>query len=235
MGLSIIGAFPPAPSHTVHAVLPHTAFPRTVDDSHSAAPMALARHPSGRAPRPRPRTTAASWEPESLLPADAETTTAHPATGPSLGQVLLSIPVIATTPCADFRCARDRFVGRTYRSRLLPGTAGWQTCSQRSPVRRRISPVPCSTLQTFRSPYAEGFLGAALPSSSPRPWPSPCGARLGSLFVPPRRGPLRRGRIRFMLRTACSLDPKRAFVVTLQRSGSLLALATSYTAAWSLR
>src|SRR5487761_707416 len=103
------------------------------------------------------------------------------------------------------------------------------------PVRRRISPVPCSTVQTFRSPYAEGFLGAALPSSSPRPWPSPCGARLGSLFVPPRRGPLRRGRIRLMLRTACSLDSKRVFVVTLQRFGSLLALATSYTAAWSLR
>ena len=46
---------------------------------------------------------------------------------------------------------------------------------------------------------------------------------------------LRRGRIRSMLRTACWLDPKRVFVVTLQRSGSLLALATSYTAAWSLR
>ena len=46
---------------------------------------------------------------------------------------------------------------------------------------------------------------------------------------------LRRGRIRLMLRTACWLDPKRVFVVTLQRSGSLLALATSYTAAWSLR
>src|SRR6266508_5091614 len=37
-----------------------------------------------------------------------------------------------------------------------------------------------------------------------------------------------------MLRTACSLDPLRAFVVTLQHFGSLLALATSYTAAWSL-
>ncbi len=37
-----------------------------------------------------------------------------------------------------------------------------------------------------------------------------------------------------MLRTACLLDPQRAFVVTLQRFGSRLALATSYTAAWSL-
>ena len=37
-----------------------------------------------------------------------------------------------------------------------------------------------------------------------------------------------------MLRTACLLDPQRAFVVTLQRFGSPLALATSYTAAWSL-
>ena len=36
------------------------------------------------------------------------------------------------------------------------------------------------------------------------------------------------------LRTACLLGPQGAFVVTLQRFGSLLALATSYTAAWSL-
>jgi hypothetical protein len=45
---------------------------------------------------------------------------------------------------------------------------------------------------------------------------------------------LRRCRIRITLRTACLLDPKRAFVVALRRFGSLLAPATSYTAAWSL-
>ena len=53
MGLGIIGAFPPAPSHTVHAVLPHTAFPRAVDDPHSAVPTALASHPSDLNPRPQ--------------------------------------------------------------------------------------------------------------------------------------------------------------------------------------
>jgi hypothetical protein len=45
---------------------------------------------------------------------------------------------------------------------------------------------------------------------------------------------LRRCRIRITLRTACLLDPKRAFVEALRRFGSLLAPATSYTAAWSL-
>jgi hypothetical protein len=38
---------------------------------------------------------------------------------------MLSTPVIATTTCADFRCAQDRFVICTYRPRLLPGTTGW--------------------------------------------------------------------------------------------------------------
>src|SRR5450631_2051058 len=37
-GPGIVSAFPPAPSHTVRAVLPHTAFPRAVDDQHSALP-----------------------------------------------------------------------------------------------------------------------------------------------------------------------------------------------------
>jgi hypothetical protein len=37
----------------------------------------------------------------------------------------LSTPVIATTTCADFRCAQDRFVSCTYRPRLLPGATGW--------------------------------------------------------------------------------------------------------------
>ncbi len=37
-GPGIVSAFPPAPSHTVRAVLPHTAFPRAVDGQHSALP-----------------------------------------------------------------------------------------------------------------------------------------------------------------------------------------------------
>jgi hypothetical protein len=36
-----------------------------------------------------------------------------------------------------------------------------------------ISPVPSSTVTTSRSPYAGEFFGAAVPDSSPLPWPSP--------------------------------------------------------------
>jgi hypothetical protein len=170
-----------------------------------------------------------------LIPTDAETRAAHPATGALLGPVVLSLPIIAPITCADFRFARDRFAGYAYRPRLLPGTAGWHTCGHLMPVRRRISPVPYSAVQAFRSPYAGGFLGAAIPSSSPRPWPSPGFQGLGSLLTPRiPRVVLRRCRIRIALRTACLLDPNRAFVVALRRFGSLLAPATSYTAAWSL-
>ena len=170
-----------------------------------------------------------------LIPTDAGTRAAHPATGALLGPVMLSMPIIAPITCADFRSARDRFAGCAYRPRLLPGTAGWRACGHLMPVRRRISPVPYSAVQAFRSPYAGGFLGAAIPSSSPRPWPSPGFQGLGSLLTPRiPRAVLRRCRIRITLRTACLLDPKRAFVVALRRFGSLLAPATSYTAAWSL-
>jgi hypothetical protein len=37
----------------------------------------------------------------------------------------------------------------------------------------RASPVPAPTLRPFHSPYPGGFLGAAHPGSSRRPWPSP--------------------------------------------------------------
>jgi hypothetical protein len=147
----------------------------------------------------------------------------------------LSVPVIAHTACADFRFAPGRFAGCAYRPRRLPGAAGWRARGRLMPVRRRISPVPHSAVQTFRSPCAGGFLGAAYPSSSPRPWPSPLSQGLGSPLSPwVSRDLLRRCRIHLTLRTACLLDPRRVFVVALRRRGSLLAPATSYTAAWSL-
>ena len=37
----------------------------------------------------------------------------------------------------------------------------------------RASPVPAATLDTFRAPYAGESLTAALPGSTPLPWPSP--------------------------------------------------------------
>ena len=69
---------------------------------------------------------AAGWGPRSLIPADAKTPTARPATGALLGQVVLSMPIVAHTTCADFRCAPGRFAGCAYRPRLLPGTTGRQ-------------------------------------------------------------------------------------------------------------
>jgi hypothetical protein len=185
MGLGIIGAFPPAPSHTVRAVLPHTAFPRAVDDPHSAVPPALAGHPSDPHSRPQlPKELPPVGGQGPLIPTDAGTRAAHPATGALLGPVMLSMPIIAPITCADFRCARDRFAGYAYRPRRLPGTADWRACGHLVPVRRRISPLPYSAVQTFRSPYAGGFLRAATPRSSPRPWPSPGFQGLGSLFAP---------------------------------------------------
>jgi hypothetical protein len=41
---------------------------------------------------------------------------------------------------------------------------------------------------TFHALYAAGFLGVAVPSSSPRPWPSSADPRLGSQLVSFRRG-----------------------------------------------
>jgi hypothetical protein len=55
---------------------------------------------------------------------------------------------------------------------------------------------------TFRALCAAGFLGVAAPSSSPRPWPSSADPRLGSQLVSVPEGRFRRGRLRFMLRTA---------------------------------
>ncbi len=44
----------------------------------------------------------------------------------------------------------------------------------------RASPVPAITIRTFHALYAEEFIGAALPGSTPLPWPSPNGTGLGS-------------------------------------------------------
>ncbi len=50
--------------------------------------------------------------------------------------------------------------------------------------RRRVSPFPTMAVPPFRALYATGFLGVAIPSSSPLPWPSPSAPRLGSLLAP---------------------------------------------------
>ena len=44
----------------------------------------------------------------------------------------------------------------------------------------RASPVPAVTIRTFHALYAGEFIRAALPGSTPLPWPSPNGTGLGS-------------------------------------------------------
>ena len=150
-------------AHTVHAVLPHTAFPRAVDDPHSVVPPALASHPSDLNPRPQLKRAAASWGPKPLVLTDAGTPTAHPATGALLGQVMLSMPIIARITCADFRCAPGRFrglhlsasplTGHRRLASLRPPNAGAQTdlsssvfgCANVSIPLRRRRPRGCNS------------------------------------------------------------------------------------------
>jgi hypothetical protein len=54
----------------------------------------------------------------------------------------------------------------------------------------RASPVPAVTIGTFRAPYAGESFAAALPGSSPLPWPSPWIRGLGSPCSRPKARPL---------------------------------------------
>ena len=51
----------------------------------------------------------------------------------------------------------------------------------------RASPVPAATIRTFRALYAGESFTAALPGSSPLPWPSPFLAGLGTPSPHPQR------------------------------------------------
>jgi hypothetical protein len=103
------------------------------------------------------------------------------------------------------------------------------------PGPRRISHVPCRTVHTFRSHYADGSIGAALPRSLHLPWPSPAIQGLGS-----RSGPLARAVSRRLRRIPHRTDrmlarrPSRRLCHGASASGSPLQPPTSYTAAWSL-
>ena len=86
---------------------------------------------------------------------------------------------------SDSRSALPHFVGfSAYRVRRSQSTVsvGFRAVSLLG--RRRVSPVPTTTLPPFHVPFAAGFLGAASSSASPLPWPSPHRARLGSRLVP---------------------------------------------------
>ena len=102
------------------------------------------------------------------------------------------------------------------------------------PGGRRLSPVLTPALSPFRAPYARGFVDAASPGASRRPWPSPVFARLGSPLVPLRGLPCRRGRLHLTLQTGELLDPLKGLCHGASPVGFRLAAAVSYRAAWSL-
>jgi hypothetical protein len=97
-------------------------------------------------------------------------------------QVVLSCGSTGTTAASDAHPA----------SNPLPGVTGYKTprSSSRNPQAAgpgRASPVPAATLDAFRAPYAGESFTAALPGSTPLPWPSPRSKGLGTPLLPPSR------------------------------------------------
>ena len=82
-------------------------------------------------------------------------------------QVVLSCGSTGTTAASDAHQASDP----------LPGVTGYRTPRSGDTPQvtgpGRASPVPAATIDAFRAPYAAESLTAALPRSSPLPWPSP--------------------------------------------------------------
>ena len=118
-----------------------------------------------------------------------------------------------------------------YRARRSGGT-----CSQATGP-GRASPVPVVTFCTFHAPYAEEFLTAAPPGSSPLPWPSPRIPGLGSPCPRPKAGPLTTRQASLYAADRTFASPKGAFDAGLRpgpfpdRAASLLPglLATTRT------
>ena len=200
-------------------VLRYTALPQAVDRSHSAPPPALAAGPSDR----RGSSTyvlavaAATWL-EALrydgfcCPADHRY---------RYGLLRLPLGAPPLPGASGYRLRRSRAP--------QAGKLGPQT-----PGPRRISPVQRWAVWSFRSHYAGGFLGAAAPSSSHRPWPSPSRSGLGSRSFLPSQACLRRVH-RLPHRTDRPLARRpRRLCHGASTLGSPLAPATSYGAAWPL-
>jgi hypothetical protein len=99
---------------------------------------------TGRIPRrhsgwpPVPATHEAPRQLDSVL----TVAVAHPARGPSLRRVVLSTPILATTPSSDFRSTLHHFAGHAYRFRCYRSTRRRHPPGPLLPVSRRISPVP---------------------------------------------------------------------------------------------
>src|ERR1019366_220950 len=149
---------PVPPSQTVHAVLPHTAFPQAVDRPHSAVPRALAGDPSVAAsPLTCPRGASgcdSPWAiPRSSLVAShtwLEALRSNRVMLSRLSSLLLAPP----TSARHFAVSQGRCLSTSW----LPGTAGWRPVALCLPASRRISPVPRTTFWPFRAPCAGRFL-----------------------------------------------------------------------------
>ena len=110
---------------------------------------------------------------------------ARSARGPSLRRVLLSSPSPLLWPPPTPAPLSPTSSGTPLIGFDAPGhPTGWLSRRVSLLGRRRVSPVPTTTLPPFHVPYAAGFFGAAFPSASPLPWPSPHRAGLGSRLLP---------------------------------------------------
>src|SRR5512142_2252181 len=170
---------------SLRLILSYSAWNRRPGSALAARYSACCKARTGSAGTPRPDPCAAGL----ALPA---------LTGPLLNITRIgeaaALPI--TAGCVVLRL--NRYYGRLRRPpgqrstcrghRLSDATLRQQNPQAAGPG--RASPVPAATVDTFRAPYAGESLTAALPGSSPLPWPSPRSKGLGTSCTPPSRAGL---------------------------------------------
>jgi hypothetical protein len=115
---------------------------------------------TGRIPRrhsgwpPVPATHEAPRRVDSVL----AVAVAHPARGPSLRRVVLSTPILATTPSSDFRSTLHHFAGHAYRFRCYRST------------RRRHPPGPCCRCRDGSLLFHDGLCDRSAPITPTGLW-----------------------------------------------------------------
>src|SRR6195952_3448310 len=174
---------------------------------------------TGRIPRrhsgwpPVPATHEAPRRVDSVL----AVAVAHLARGPSLRRVVLSTPILATTPSSDFRSTLHHFAGHAYRFRCYRST---DDGTRRALVAGVETDLSCSTMGCVivPLPLRRRVSGAAHPRSSHRPWPSPLSAGLGTRLSPAVRGGSRRGYRIPLVRSDHLLAAHGDFVMALRQS-----------------
>lgn len=158
---------------------------------------------------------------------------AHPARGPSLRRVVLSTPILATTPSSDFRSTLHHFAGHAYRFRCYRSTRG------------RHPPGPCCRCRDGSLLFHDGLCDRSAPITPTGLW-----CCTSKVFTPSMAfAPICRARHPFVSRAAGWVttrlqDSSRTDRPLARRPrrlchgastvGSLLPPATSYGAAWPL-